>query len=166
MKMFGKLMLTLLVLAVLAPFTILKDSEGKPLMSFSSLSLPNFGVPDMPSISSSSSALAPAINGNKVDKFYKWYDAGGSLQFTTEPPPDGIDYTVKEFDPDTNLIQAVSLPVEEEVKETSDASSAKEPALEIGSPYNPDDIKKLLEDAQNIEKKLQQRFEDQKSALN
>jgi hypothetical protein len=166
MKMFGKLMLTLLVLAVLAPFTILKNSEGRPLMSFSSLSLPDFDVPDISSVASSSSALAPSINGNKVDKFYKWYDASGTLQFTTEPPPDGIDYSVKEFDPDTNLIRAVSLPVEEEVKETTDATSGKEPALEIGSPYNPDDIKKLLEDAQNIEKKLQQRFEDQNSALN
>ena len=165
MKLFVKLMLALLVLAVLAPFTLLKDNEGKTLMSFSDLGLPDFSLPDMPSMSATGQSSSSSGSGG-VAVFYKWYDDRGTVQFTTELPPDGIDYEVKEFDPNTNLIQAVSLPAEETTTDVSAVPTAREPSLEIGSPYNPEDVKKLIEDAQNIEKKLQQRFEDQNSALN
>jgi hypothetical protein len=158
-------MLTMLVLAVLAPFTILKDNEGKTLMSFSDLGLPDLKMPDLPSMSSNKFLTSSGGRG-EVAVFYQWYDNQGTVQFTTTPPPHGIDYVVKEFNPDTNLIEAVNLPVEKSVSETSAISTAREPSLEIGSPYNPEDVKKLIEDAQSIEKKLQQRFEDQNSALN
>ena len=51
MKLFVKLMLALLVLALLLPFTILKDDHGNTLMSFSDFSLsdvkmPDFSMPD------------------------------------------------------------------------------------------------------------------------
>ena len=42
MKLFVKLMLAGLVLAFLLPFTLLKDDQGKTLMSFSDFSLARF----------------------------------------------------------------------------------------------------------------------------
>lgn len=166
MKLFAKLMLALLVIALLLPFTVLKNDSGKTLMSFSDF---KFKMPDfsMPSFS------APSVSGsNRVDGediFYKWHDSDGNVQFTTEPPPEGIEYTIKGYDPNTNVIQAVKLPEQDSGKSPEPGNGKNkddtEPSL-TGSPYNPEKIEKLMEDAKNIEKLLNQRFQDQNSALN
>jgi hypothetical protein len=170
MKLFAKLLLAALVLALLLPFTILKDDQGKTLMSFSSFSLPDMSLPDMPSFDGVSK-LTPSssdIGGQSI--FYKWYDAEGNVQFTTEPPADGIEYTVKGYDPNTNVIQAVEMPA----AETAAKSAVEEPvstgesasALPEMNPYDAESVKKLIEDTKNIEKLLNQRFEDQNSNIN
>ena len=119
MKLFVKLMLAILVMAFLLPFTVLKDNEGKTLMSFSDFSLSDFNLADfkMPDMLGSDKLLPTNGGGSREDVFYRWNDAKGNIQFTTEPPPDGVEYTVKGYNPDTNLIQAVEIPVEEPVVE-------------------------------------------------
>ena len=164
MKLFPKLLLAALVIALLLPFTILKNDQGNTLMSFSSISLPDFSMPDLSGVSSGKSSTS---SGGGTVKFYKWYDAEGSVQFTTEPPPDGIEYTVKGFDPNANVIQSVKLPeAETEEMEAPGASEAggTEPGLAI--PYDADTIKKLFEDTENIEKLLSERMKNQNSQLN
>lgn len=168
MKLFVKLMLALLVLALALPFTFLKDDHGNSLMSFSDFSMPDFKIPDFPDVPSGKS-LVPSVNGAAgMDVFYKWHDAEGNVHFTTEPPADGVDYTVKEFDPDANVIQAVKLP-DPDLKTTPEKPAAQgEVSLENGQPkvYDADQIKKLFEDTKNIEKLLQQRMDNQNSAIN
>ncbi len=164
MKLFPKLLLAALVIALLLPFTILKNNQGNTLMSFSNFSLPDFSMPDLSGMSSGKQLTS---SGSGTVNFYKWYDADGSVQFTTEPPPDGIEYTVKGFDPNANVIQSVKLPEAEiEERETPVASEAggAEPGLAI--PYDTDTIKKLFEDTENIEKLLSERYENQNSQLN
>lgn len=161
MKLFAKLMLAALVIAMALPFTILKDKNGNTLMSFDNLKLPDFSMPDLPDAKKLTSG-----SGQK-DFFYKWYDADGNVQFTTEPPPEGVDYTVKGYDPDTNLIQAVKAPAEAAPEQPS-RDSAK-PALDpdvLDNPYSPENVKKLIDDAKNVQKILNQRYQDQESALN
>jgi hypothetical protein len=170
MKLFVKLMLALLVLALLLPFTILKDDQGKTLMSFSSLKLPDFSL-SVPSMPSAKNLVPAASESHRMDVFYKWYDASGNLQFSTAPPPAGIEYTVKQFDPDTNVIEAVSLPVAEPpIESSANAPSAglgrADMPGDLGNPYDKENIKKLFEDAENVEKLLQQRLNNQNSAIN
>ena len=163
MKLFVKLMLALLVLAVLLPFTILKDQNGNTLMSFSDLGLPDFSMPSMPKANLGSSS------STQRDIFYQWKDASGTVQFTTQPPPEGVEYEIKKYNPNSNVIKAVEVPEPEEEKPEGEAGAVAQgdqPSIQIGSPYNPDDIKKLIDDAQSIEQKLQQRYEDNRSALN
>lgn len=122
----------------------------------------------MPKMSESSTPI-PADDSDLTGKdiFYQWYDATGNVQFTTEPPTEGIEYTIKGFDPDTNLLQAVKLPPEKAADsgaDTTDQKSAK--PEDIGNPYSQESIKKLFDDAKNIEKVLKQRLKDQESALN
>ena len=164
MKLFAKLLLTALVLALLLPFTILKDDKGSTLMSFSDFKLPDFSMPDLPDAGS----INPSIDGlGGKDIFYKWYDADGNVQFTTEPPPDGIEYTIKGYDPNTNVIQAVKLPEEKHEAEAKSSSQNKTgSAAEVGTPYSQESIKKLFEDAKNIEQQLNQRTQNQESAIN
>jgi len=161
MKLFAKLLLAALVLALLLPFTILKDDQGKTLMSFS-----NFSLPDMPSFGGGSK-LTPTSNGlGGKDIFYKWYDAEGNLQFTTEPPAEGIEYTVKGYDPNTNVIQAVKTPAAETMPNEPVSTGETASALPEMNPYDAESIKKLFDDTRNIEKLLNQRHENQNSNLN
>jgi hypothetical protein len=127
MKLFAKLMIAVLILAMLLPFTILKGPDGKTLLSFSDFSLPDFNLPDfnLPDMPKMPSVDMPGASDGDLagkDLFYKWYDADGNVQFTK--PED------------------------------------------IGNPYSQESIKKLFEDAKNIEKLLNQRAMDQESALN
>ncbi|MCP4469835.1 MAG: DUF4124 domain-containing protein [Gammaproteobacteria bacterium] len=163
-------MLAALVLALLLPFTILKDDQGKTLMSFSDIGLPDFNLPGMSSFSSNK--LTPSGSGlGGKDIFYRWYDADGNVQFTTEPPPDGIEYTVKGYDPNANVIRAVKMPAGETAA-NEPAANEPAPTGETANappemnPYDTESTKKLFEDTKNIEKLLNQRLEDQNSNLN
>ena len=168
MKLFAKLMIAVLFIGMMLPFTILKGPDGKTLMSLSDIALPDFSMPKMPNFSKAfkGSEPIPGDDSNLAGKdvFYQWYDAEGNLQFTSEPPAQGIEYTVKGFDPDTNVIQAIKAPPEQDEAETDEQKSAK--ADDFGNPYSGDSIKKLLDDAKNVEKLLNQRLKDQESALN
>ena len=163
MKLSLKLILAVLVLALLLPFTILKNDRGQPMMSFPDLGLPDFDVPELPSMPAAEK-LAPRVTMSQgVDKVYKWRDTDGSLQFTSEPPPPGLEYVVKEIDPNVNVIPAVSMPTEENTVETTAEASPPAPAsMEeeqgLDNPYDPDTINKLFEDANNLKQKLEQRF--------
>ena len=163
MKLFAKFLIAALFIAMLLPFTILKGPDGNTLMSFSDIGLPDLSMPDLPSVPSGSK-MSSALDGGGEIIFYQWYDADGNVQFTTEPPPQGIEYTVKGYDPDTNVIQAVELPAEESQPE--EASGQAEKTDDIGNPYDPARIEKLFEDAKNVEKLLKQRFEEADAALN
>ena len=165
MKLFAKLMITLLVIAMLLPFTILKDREGRPLMSFSDLSLPDFSLPDMPKVPGTSDLTRSVGGGSGQDVFYQWYDADGNIQFTSEPPPSGIEYTTRGYDPDANVIQAVKPPPEEK-EEPAPVAESKTPSGDIGNPYSHESIEKLFKDAQNIEKMLNERLKHQESYAN
>lgn len=168
MKMFYKLLFALLVLAALLPFAVLKDDAGKPLMSLSSFSLPDFSLPDasLPEMRSLSSSSVPVeaddsdLSGKDV--FYKWRDADGNLHFTSEPPPEGVDYTLKGYDPDANVIQAVqpeTVAIEAEAEATSPVSTQTREPGDIGNPYSQESIEKLFNDAKNIEKILNERLQ-------
>jgi len=173
MKLFVKLTIAALFIAVLLPFTLLKDDSGDTLISFSDFSLPDISMPNfsMPDLSGffGSKKITPSSDDNLSGKdiFYKWYDSEGNIQFTTEPPADGIEYILKGFDPDTNVIQAVKIPPGESKAEESAAVQKKAFDPEDGdNPYSADSIKKLFEDTKNIENLLNQRVKDQESALN
>ena len=157
-------MLAALVIAVLLPFTLLKDEQGKTLMSFSSFSLPDFKMPDMPS----SNRMVPSVDGQGgQDIVYRWNDSQGNVHFTTEPPAEGIKYTVKGYDPEANVIQAVKIPVVEKPAEPiADGAGGQNVPPAPENVYTKEDIQKLIDDSKNIQQLLNQRFENQNSAIN
>ena len=165
MKLFAKTMIALLVIAMLLPFTILKGRDGSPLMSFSDLSFPSFSLPDMPKMPRAGDLAPSAGDLSGKDIFYQWYDAKGNVQFTSEPPPDGVEYTVKGFDPNANVIQAVE-PLPAEGDEPAAISEVRPSDDDIGNPYSQEAIEKLFKDAQNIEKMLNERLKQQEAFAN
>jgi len=166
MKLFGKLLIAVLIIGIMLPFTILKGPDGKPLMSISDLKLPKFSTPDLPELPDlGGTSDSASVNGNNI--IYKWTDAQGQLQFSSSPPPEGTEYTAKGYDPNTNLIQAVEIPAEEvEVKTEAPESGKPAGSLDdIGEVYSPEKIEKLFEDAKNIEKLLNDRLKNQSAQI-
>jgi len=160
MKLFIKLLIAVLVISLLLPFTLLKGNDGKPLISFTDLKLPDMlKIPE-----DIQNSVGESQDGDDV--IYKWTDAEGSLQFSNSPPPEGVTYTVLDYDPNLNVIQAVSVPANEpeavlEIEPEKKTTSAED----IGSPYSVEKIEKLFEDANNIEKLLNQRLKNQEAVI-
>ncbi len=155
MKFFVKLLIAAVVLAVLLPFTILKGKDGRPLMSLDQLKAPDLSMPNMPEASSV---------GKREDIVYQWRDAKGELHFSSSPPPEGIEYTSKGYDPNTNLIQSIEVKHEEPETAVIAEPQIKNPS-DIGNPYSPDKIQKLMDDAHNVQKLLNDRMKQQEAMI-
>lgn len=156
MKLFGKLLIAALVIGMMLPFTVLKGKDGRALMSFSDLKIPDLGGSSLPKSN-------PLKAGDGNSTIYQWKDNDGNIQFTSSPPPAGVEYTVKGYDPNTNVIQSVKLP-ESESKETGKKDEIAPPDG-ITSVYSPEKINKLFDDAKNVEKLLNDRLKQQKAAI-
>lgn len=161
MKLPIKMMIAILVISILLPFTLLKGKDGAPLLSFNDLKLPGLNI--LPGVSEISEAVQDS-GGNDV--IYKWTDNEGNFQFSNSPPPAGVEYTEMAYDPNLNVIQAVVVEPEipEEVVEEESQIKVKNPG-DIGNFYSPEKIEKLFEDANNIENLLNQRLTDQEALL-
>ncbi len=162
MKLFAKLLIAALVLAVLLPFTLLKGKDGRPLMSFDSLKAPDISVPELPD-----SVKMPELESQPGGKdiVYQWRDENGMLHFTSDPPPAGMKYTVKGYDPNANLIQSIE-PEPEVVADTSSAGpDQNQISLDVGNPYSPENVKKLVDDAKQIQKILNDRYKQQEAIM-
>lgn len=157
MKLFNKLLITGLVLAILLPFTFLKGKDGRPLMSFSDLKMPNLAMPELPD-EIKMPDMPSSLKGKDV--VYKWRNKRGELQFTSSPPPTDMEYTVKGYDPDTNLIQSVQIEVEEPEQEAKAEEPQVKNIFDAGSPYSPERINKLFDDAENIQKLIDDRMKN------
>jgi hypothetical protein len=164
MKLFVKLIFAALFIAVLLPFTLLKGTDGRPLMSVGDLKMPGFSLPE--SVKDVKIPKLPSNDSSNQDIVYQWYDAEGNLNFTTQLPPEGIQYTVKGYDPRTNLIQSVKIEEEAEVSDSEQNDNAEvKSASDIGSPYSPDKIEKLFNDSKNVEKLLNDRMKRQEALI-
>lgn len=161
MKLIWKLFIAAIIIAILLPFSLLKGKDGKPLMNFGDLKLPEVSLPDMPG----SKNIGTAVIGDS-NSIYEWKDEEGNLQFSNMPPAEGIEYTVKEYDPNTNVIQAVEVPDKEPESASSEPHSSQETEPVGGTGiYSPEKIKKLIDDAKNVENLLNDRLKQQEAII-
>ena len=100
--------------------------------------------------------LSNAVSDEKV-QVYKWRDEHGVMQFSNTPPPTGDAVEQVVLDPNHNLMQAVKVPEEVEVKQQVEAESP--------NPYSVKGMKKVVDDAKGVEQLLQQRHESQQQML-
>ena len=157
MKLFVKLLISVLVIGILLPFTILKGSDGKPLLSFSDLQSPDL-------LKLPGGIIPGGESLDSMDVIYNWTDAEGILQYSNGAPPEGIEYTIMDYDPNLNVIQAVGVKADEpEVVLESDPIKEVTSVEDIGNPYSAENIKKLFEDANNVEELLIQRLNNQEA---
>ena len=107
--------------------------------------------------SSSLFSGAGKIIPGKKETVFKWVDDQGVTHFTEEVPDESLQSEKMELDPNVNIIQSVKIEKEKETK--------KEPSAPSGISYNPKDVKKLMDDAKNVEKLLQDRHDQQSEML-
>ncbi|MCH7880519.1 MAG: DUF4124 domain-containing protein [Proteobacteria bacterium] len=163
MKLAWKLLLAVLVIGMLLPFTLLKDDTGSAILNFSNLKWPDWrkAVGNL-----SQAVMSRDAEAESADTIYQWVDAEGNMHFSNTPPLEGIEFRVKNFDPDLNVIQSVNTKTDE-AEVTVEGTPKKEMITteDVGSPYSVDGIKKLFEDVHNVEKLLKQRLQKQEAAL-
>lgn len=100
--------------------------------------------------------LSNAVTDEKV-QVYKWRDKNGVMQFSNTPPPAGDAAEQVVLDPNSNLMQAVKVPEEEEPPQQVEVESP--------NPYSVKGMKKVMDDARGVEELLQKRHEGQQQML-
>ncbi|MFW2374892.1 MAG: DUF4124 domain-containing protein [Gammaproteobacteria bacterium] len=127
---------------------------------------------------------ATSVRTDRDVTVYKWVDKNGSIHFS-EKPPVGEVAEVLELKTDTNVMQAVKVP-EPEQEEEQDVFGGKIISLgkspnaisdakdeEMGetseggleNPYSPDGVQKLIENAKNVSKMMDQRQKQQQAVF-
>ncbi|MEN8171045.1 MAG: DUF4124 domain-containing protein [Pseudomonadota bacterium] len=158
-----RLLLLLLLFIAIFPF-LYPWKDGKPLLLWSDLTLPEWPsieLPEMPRIPLPGKEET-AHEPNQPVKLYRWQGADGSTQFSNELPAQGIAYEVVEVNPDTNLIRAVpTTGTSEEVKpETTGTGPASLPSPLTVSPG---EALQLIEDARKLQQLSDERLRQQEA---
>ena len=98
-------------------------------------------------------------------RVYKWQDQSGQWHYTQiRPPAHARAVESIDVDPQTNVIAGYKPPEEEPEPLPEEVISKAEEATEMAemeNPYSPDAIKKLFEDAKQLQQKLSERYEVQ-----
>lgn len=172
MKLFVKLLLIILVIGLLLPFTFLKGKDGKTLMSFSDIKLPAGSFSDLFGTSVAGIDKLKEITnqkGSTAEKnlIYKWTDIDGNLQFSSSPPAEGINFTVKGYDSNQNVIRSVSAEpaAQKGVLDTTPDENKSAGADKVGNPYSVEKVEKLFKDAEGLENLLNQRLKKQDAII-
>lgn len=182
MKFFIKLLLLLLVLGMAGPF-FLKRPDGSPWMTLDQV-MPTNELPNSEGLKSqlsyqlqktkqwlsntipkfASESGPDSSSGSEATKVYRWKGSDGSWQLSDQPPADGQAEMIL-VDPNTNLIQGLSEPVEEEIVEQT---PAQERSVGVPLPMTVplDQVSKLQEDAKKVQEQLNKRNEALEEAVN
>lgn len=119
--------------------------------------LDNFNIPNL---SLNKDSISNFASGGK-QTVYKWVDENGVTQYSAEAPAADQQVKTLELDPNMNIVQAVQMPEDEKEEEPS----KPEFSMPTGPIYSPESIKKLVDDAKNIENLLQERMDRQDKIL-
>lgn len=99
-------------------------------------------------------------------KVYKWQDATGEWHFSSQPPPTGIKGSVETYRSDINITQTpapVEVVAEPTEKVSTDIPTTASPLLPI---TDPERVKKLIEDAKNVQNLVNDREKNIDQHLN
>lgn len=156
-RLFIKLMLLLVLLAVVIPFALpLRD--GKPLLSLSAIKWPTLPEVKLPKVELPQSLDLSGDGATGPVTVYRWRDSDGAWQYSSTPPAAGIAYESRTVDTATNVVPALvpaapaaPAAAAEEKKEDKAAAPA------APSPYSPEGVKKLFEDARGVREQSHER---------
>lgn len=103
--------------------------------------------------------MRTVVTDEKV-QVYKWVDEYGVTQFSNKPPESARDAQLLELSPDNvNIMDATKIP--EKVSENTSESQGIIPT----SPYSPKAMKKLMNQAGELQEKINQQEADRQKAM-
>lgn len=181
MKIFLKLLMALVVLAVIAPF-YLKNQQGAPLMSFNDIKMPNLSTPAIPdSVKSAVSEISSKLPSSDMIgstpekaqiKVHKWRDRDGVWHFSNiDESRTGSNSTVILLDPGQNTFTPTPtpiptpIPVKQPQRETT---SMKTSGIENVTPNILLPLthgKAAMDQAKQVQKLLEQRSQMQQQMM-
>ena len=140
------------VLYLLSGKTVFRDLDMPDIPELS------LSIPELPTVS----RVVSDTMDSDADTVFKWTDDAGVIHYSSEAP-EQVQAQVIQLDPDTNLVEATR--VQPQMTQNRQAN----PATDAPSSPSPDwqgrDINKLISDAQNVEKLLQDRYNKQKEII-
>lgn len=155
MRRLIRTLLLLLLFAVIFPFTY-PWKDGKPMLSWSDLKMPEMPEVEVPEIALPGSE-EQAREAHQPVSLYRWQDSEGGVQFSNEPPPEGMAYQRVEVNPDANLLQAPPPAVDDE-NDASQARPSSSPSMPSPLTVSPGEALQLIEDAHEIREMSEQRL--------
>ncbi|MEH6628079.1 MAG: DUF4124 domain-containing protein [Motiliproteus sp.] len=105
----------------------------------------------------------PTVSAGK-DTIYKWVDKNGVTQLSSEPPPAQQNAQVLVVDPNANIIQSAGQVSDPETEDKQETATAPAQLLQ-GQVYSPSQVKKLMDDAKNVQQLLNDRYENQRQII-
>jgi len=192
MKLFIKLMLTIVVIAIALPF-IMFGPNGGPLISLKDVKtppVPKVSMPDLPNVDvnmdkavgfgeklvkpvqdSLNDALEAIGLSEKVEPIttYTWKDDKGVIHFSDKQPPEGVKYTTSTYIPQKNTKRKEQV-VEPETRteQQSDSKIGELPIvgdMTLKEVYSPENIKKLVKDAEHVKELVEERYRNMERDL-
>lgn len=146
MKLFVRLLIFVVVLALAGPFFI-KGPDGQPLWTVSRVKHSMMTRWDRLQRSLFAKTDLPGVSTNVT--VYRWQDENGQWHYTQEPP-ENITSDVLLIDPETNLISLPALPAPV-VAEDAPNTTPEPLAAPSGPLPNIEQTQKLIEDAQALQ---------------
>lgn len=168
-KLYYKLLLFAVVAAVAAPF-IIRDPDGRPLMSVDQLKMPRLATPDLPDVgrlvgqAKDGLRLGEDRDQRRTTTVFKWRDADGVWHFSDEAVAGGAPVEPVELDPDANLVRHEP-PKEQRVPSASGSSSGPEPGAPPSGGLPLTRTPELVERARQVDQLLTDRHTRQQRAL-
>ena len=145
----------LVTLGILISMPLIYMGKFDPVSYFDSLF--NDGMSEISALKSKApKSLTNVVSDEKV-QVYKWRDKNGIMQFSNTPPPAESQAERVELNPNSNLMQAVKIPVEEEPEEVA--------KTERPNPYSVGGMKKAVDAAKGVEDMMKKRQEKQMEML-
>ncbi|HHJ81128.1 MAG TPA: DUF4124 domain-containing protein [Candidatus Tenderia electrophaga] len=155
--MLKKTLLMLSLISILAgPMLYLSVVDKMGSGAGLSFKMPNFGLPDwLASGSKQISELAGDVTDDADPLIYKWKDAAGVWQFTNEAPAGMAGVETVQIKSNSSL--KAFIPPEPE-KEEAPAAATPNESPELDLMPSPGRVKKLIDDAQNVQTILDERI--------
>jgi len=167
MKLFYKLLLFVVVLAVAAPF-IIKDERGRPLMSLSRLHMPALSKPPLPDIKGALGQIKnhlPTLgddSGHSTLTAYKWQDAQGNWHYSDHRQAGRSNVAVS-VNPDANVIHLDQAPAP---GKTTPQSTRPTKAPAKTQPWSPlANATHTLQQARHVNQLVQDNFNRQQAII-
>ncbi len=151
------LLMLSLVSVLIGPMLYLSIVDKMGGGAMPSFKMPNFGLPDwLESGSKQIKGVASDVADNGEPVIYKWKDAAGVWQFTNEPPVGIAGVETVQIKSNSSL-QAFIPPAEPE-KDAAKAETKPNESVALDLMPTPGRVKKLIDDAQNVQTILDDRL--------
>ena len=171
MKYFTYLAISVMVIAVISLF-YLKKPDGQTWLSTASISNDSHQIKEkitalssstleqaMQGVKQAGDKIASSISDEPIPsmvpsgKIYKWQGKNGEWNYSDTPNPNGNSIELKLDPKDITVIAAEDTSILNSKSKTSN----DEDVSETVSIFNPDSVKKLFKDAENVKEKLEKR---------